>query len=35
MRRALPDGIKVLTAQTLEVRDGEIVHQVNVEAWDK
>jgi hypothetical protein len=30
-----PDGIKVLAAQTLEVRDGKIVRQVNVEAWDE
>ena len=30
-----PDGIKVLTAQTLEVRDGKIVRQVNLEAWDE
>jgi hypothetical protein len=30
-----PDGLKVLAAQTLEVRDGKIVRQVNVEAWDE
>ena len=30
-----PDGTRVLGAQTLEVRDGKIVHQVNVEAWDE
>jgi len=30
-----PEGIKVLAAQTLEVRDGKIVRQVNVEAWDE
>lgn len=30
-----PEGIKVLTATTLEVRDGKIVRQVNVEAWDE
>ena len=30
-----PDGIKVLGATTLEVRDGKIVQQVNVEAWDE
>jgi hypothetical protein len=30
-----PDGVKVLAAQTLEVRDGKIVRQVNVEAWDE
>src|SRR5215212_1234547 len=26
-----PDGIKVLAAQTLEIRDGKIVRQLNVE----
>ncbi len=30
-----PDGLKVLAAQTLEVRDGKIVRQVNIEAWDE
>lgn len=30
-----PDGIRVLGAQTLELRDGKIVRQVNVEAWDE
>ena len=30
-----PDGIRVLTAATLEVQDGQIVRQVNVEAWDE
>jgi nuclear transport factor 2 (NTF2) superfamily protein len=30
-----PDGTRVLGAETLEVRDGKIVHQVNVEAWDE
>ena len=30
-----PDGLKVLTATTLEVRDGKISRQVNVEAWDE
>jgi hypothetical protein len=30
-----PDGTHVLGASTLEVRDGEIVRQVNVEAWDE
>lgn len=30
-----PDGIRVLGAQTLELRDGRIVRQVNVEAWDE
>jgi SnoaL-like domain len=29
------DGTKVLCAATLEVRDGKISHQVNVEAWDE
>lgn len=30
-----PDGIRVLGAETLEVRDGKIVRQVNIEAWDE
>jgi len=30
-----PDGLRVLAATTLEVRDGKIVRQVNVEAWDE
>jgi hypothetical protein len=30
-----PDGTKVLASTTLEVRDGKIVGQVNVEAWDE
>ncbi len=30
-----PDGVKVLGAMTLEVRDGKIVQQVSVEAWDE
>jgi hypothetical protein len=30
-----PDGIKVLTAMTLDVRGGKVVRQVNVEAWDE
>jgi hypothetical protein len=30
-----PDGLKVLTASTLELRDGMIVRQTNVEAWDE
>lgn len=30
-----PDGIKVFAAQTLGLRDGKIVRQVNVEAWDE
>src|SRR5215210_3611419 len=29
-----PDGVKVLGAETLEVRDGKIVRHVGVEAWD-
>src|SRR3712207_4071197 len=29
------DGTRVLTATTLDVRDGKIVRQVNVEAWDE
>ena len=29
------DGTRVLAATTLEVRDGEIVWQVNVETWDE
>ena len=29
-----PDGTHVLGAETLELRDGKIVRQVNVEAWD-
>ena len=29
-----PDGTRVLGAETLELRDGKIVRQVNVEAWD-
>jgi len=29
------DGTRVLAATTLDVRDGEIVRQVNVEAWDE
>ncbi len=29
------DGMKVLAATTLELRDGKIVRQVNVEAWDE
>ena len=28
------DGTRILAATTLDVRDGEIVRQVNVEAWD-
>jgi ketosteroid isomerase-like protein len=30
-----PDGTKVLCAAALEVRDGKISRQVNVEAWDE
>ena len=30
-----PDGTRVLTAMTLDVRDGKVVRQVNVEAWDE
>ena len=30
-----PDGTRVLGAGTLELRDGKIVRQVNVEAWDE
>ncbi len=30
-----PDGIRVRAAATLDVRDGQIVRQVNVEAWDE
>jgi hypothetical protein len=30
-----PDGVRVLAAATLDVRDGQIVRQVNVEAWDE
>jgi hypothetical protein len=30
-----PDGTRVLGAEALEVGDGKIVHQVNVEAWDE
>ena len=29
------DGVKVLAATTLELRDGKILRQVNVEAWDE
>lgn len=28
-----PDGTRVLAAMTLDVRNGKVVHQVNVEAW--
>lgn len=30
-----PDGVCVLAATTLDLRDGKIVRQVNVEAWDE
>ena len=30
-----PDGLKVLTASTLELRHGRIVRQTNIEAWDE
>ena len=30
-----PNGARVLGAETLDVRDGKIAHQVNVEAGDK
>ena len=30
-----PDGLRVLCAATLDVQDGKIVRQVNVEAWDE
>jgi hypothetical protein len=30
-----PDGTRVLAATTLELQDGKIVQQVNVEAWDE
>ena len=30
-----PDGLRVLAAATLDVRDGQVVRQVNVEAWDE
>jgi hypothetical protein len=30
-----PDGLRVLTAAALDVRDGKIYRQVNVEAWDE
>ena len=30
-----PDGTRVLVAMTLDVRDGKVVQQVNVEAWDE
>ena len=30
-----PDGVRVLGATTMELRDGMIVRQINVEAWDE
>ena len=30
-----PDGVRVLGATTLDVREGKIVRQVNIEAWDE
>lgn len=30
-----PDGTRVLGAESLELREGKIVRQVNVEAWDE
>ena len=30
-----PDGVRVLGAETIELRDGKIVRQVNIEAWDE
>jgi hypothetical protein len=30
-----PNGLRVLAAATLDVRDGQIIRQVNVEAWDE
>jgi ketosteroid isomerase-like protein len=30
-----PDGTRVLAAQNLDVRDGKIVRQVDVVAWDE
>jgi hypothetical protein len=30
-----PDGTRVLCAATLDIKDGKIVRQVNVEAWDE
>lgn len=30
-----PNGLRVLTATTLEVRDGKIVREVDLEAWDE
>jgi hypothetical protein len=30
-----PDGTRVLAAETVELRDGKIVRQVSVQAWDE
>src|SRR3954447_20168584 len=30
-----PDGTRVLAATTLDVRDGKVAQQVNIEAWDE
>jgi hypothetical protein len=30
-----PDGVRVLAATTLDVRNGKVVRQVNIEAWDE
>jgi ketosteroid isomerase-like protein len=30
-----PDGLKVLTASTLDVKGGKITRQLSVEAWDE
>jgi len=30
-----PDGVMVLTATKLDLRDGMIVRQTNIEAWDE
>jgi ketosteroid isomerase-like protein len=30
-----PDGTRVLCAATLDIKDGKIVRQVNIEAWDE
>jgi hypothetical protein len=30
-----PDGTKVLSAMMLDIRDGKILRQTSVEAWDE
>ena len=30
-----PDGTRVLAAMTLDIRNGKVMRQVNVEAWDE